>query len=194
MRTEVITTVTLPSFLGLRSRRLASVALPLAVVATALASCVGSSPGPDPTTAEPTPTAASTPTPSRPVMPEAAKAKTLAGAKEFVTYYYSLVGYGDETHDWEPLKELSLPTCTECKNFWDPTRKRRLDPNKVEIEDVDSITLSDSHATVGVVVTEVEGRRSPHEKYPPRWFDSNELLYKNGAWQVAAIEVIDNGL
>jgi hypothetical protein len=197
MTTDFTTAISLPR-LPARQRLARSVtAATLAMASTvALVSCVGSSPEPRPTKQGRTTihTATPTSTPNRPDLPDAARFKTVAGAKAFVTYYYELVAYGDKTHDWEPLKAVSMPDCTACESFWNPKPTRLLDPSMVDVEDADSITVTGGRANVGVVVTEVEERRSPREKYPPRWFDSNELIYEDGAWKVAMIKIIENGL
>ncbi|WP_258060470.1 MULTISPECIES: DUF6318 family protein [unclassified Arthrobacter] len=85
-------------------------------------------------TATPTATPSPTPTPTAaykpataegpaenvplPVMPELAKEKSKEGLEAFAEYWYSLINYGYETGDPEPLKEISGPDCSVCAHFY----------------------------------------------------------------------------
>jgi hypothetical protein len=121
-------------------------------------------------------------------MPDAAKAKTLAGAQAFVTHYYALVAYGNKTDDWEPLKSLSYPSCADCRDFWSASSKRRLDFSTFDSDDP-APQFEGNNATIDVAIDEVEARRSPQMRYPPQWVDGVELIYKDGQWMVEAIDV-----
>lgn len=100
--------------------RLASGLTGLALTATLTACGSEAAPAPAPT---PTKTASPAPSPSPsasialtpPVMPEAAKAHTRAGAKSFVVYYWQVVDYAQLTLDTRLLKALSDPTCRGCQ-------------------------------------------------------------------------------
>lgn len=81
-----------------------------------LAGC-GGDPKADPSptgTATPTTTPVST-TPSAPVMPDAAKDKSKAGAIEFVKYYVAVFNHAQTTGDTGQLRTLSLATCEDCQ-------------------------------------------------------------------------------
>jgi hypothetical protein len=78
----------------------------------ALAGC-GGDPKADPSPSQSVTTPAST-TPSPPVMPEAAKANTKAGAVAFVKYYIELINHAQATGDTQPLKDVEDPGCTSC--------------------------------------------------------------------------------
>lgn len=91
--------------------------LSAAALAAALAGCgsqaVEPPPSPSPITSRtPSPTAT---TAAPPVMPEAAKAHTVEGAKAFVVYYVDLITYAERTLDTRPVELHSLPACAGCK-------------------------------------------------------------------------------
>ena len=51
-------------------------------------------------------------------MPELAKEKSKEGLEAFAKYWFSLVNYGYETGDTNPVKELSGPECELCQEFY----------------------------------------------------------------------------
>ncbi|WP_342022428.1 DUF6318 family protein [Arthrobacter citreus] len=53
-----------------------------------------------------------------PVMPELAKQESKEGLEAFAEYWYSLVNYGYETGDPEPLKKITGPSCSICENYY----------------------------------------------------------------------------
>ena len=82
-----------------------------------LTGCSGSAdPSPPPTTRSTPTSAAPSPTasPTVPVMPEAAKAHTKAGAKAFVRYFWQVVNYAQATGDTAAIRTLSARKCAEC--------------------------------------------------------------------------------
>ncbi len=58
---------------------------------------------------------ATSPTPSPPVMPEAAKQNTVDGAKAFVYYFFDVLNYSNMIVDPAPLQELYSQDCEACK-------------------------------------------------------------------------------
>src|SRR5689334_8294933 len=83
-----------------------------------LTACSGSAdPSPPPTTRS-TPTSAApspTPSPTVPVMPEAAKAHTTAGAKAFVRYFWQVVNYAQATGDTAAIAAMTdSKSCSQC--------------------------------------------------------------------------------
>src|SRR4051812_44399939 len=84
------------------------------VLVLALAGCgadpkADPSPSPSTTTASPVST-----TPAPPVLPEAAKANTKAGAIAFVKYYVELINHAQATGDVGPLAAVEDPGCESC--------------------------------------------------------------------------------
>jgi len=85
------------------------------VLAGMLSACSG-----DPHTPPPlTPTsAASSPTaagPVEPVLPEAARQPTAAGAKAFAEFYWEVGTYAQATGDTSGLRQLAAITCSPCE-------------------------------------------------------------------------------
>ena len=81
-----------------------------------LSGCSGDAdpaPAPPSSSAPSSPTASPTPTP--PVMPEAAKAHTEAGAKAFVEYFWEVVDYAGQSLDPAPLSALTADGCIGCQ-------------------------------------------------------------------------------
>ena len=85
-----------------------------AALVVLLAGC-GGDPEADPTsTLSATTPTGTTPTP--PVMPEAAKADTKAGAVAFVKHYIDLINYAQATGDVDILEGVEDPGCESCAN------------------------------------------------------------------------------
>jgi hypothetical protein len=84
-------------------------------VLLALTSC-GGDPKADstPTPSAPVTTPVST-TPAPPVMPEAAKANTKAGAVAFVRYYVELINHAQATGEVGQLEAVEDEACTSCR-------------------------------------------------------------------------------
>jgi hypothetical protein len=100
-----------------------SVAAATAAVALGLSACGGTTPIDDPTSTPPVSTSptssSSTSTPAQPtppVMPEAAKAHTKAGAIAFVKYLVEVVSYAQVSLDVSPLKPLMADGCQGCSS------------------------------------------------------------------------------
>jgi hypothetical protein len=84
------------------------------VLLLVLAGC-GGDPKADPTTTPSTPaTSPASTTPSPPVMPEAAKANTKAGAVAFVRYYVELINYAQRTGVIDELAKIEDAACASC--------------------------------------------------------------------------------
>lgn len=116
-------------------------ALPVLVLASALAlsACSGradtesqvsptgsasaSATAPPTPTADPRPTPASSTGPARnlpkPELPAAAKENTKAGFEAFTQYWFDTVTYALETGDTGPLKAISKPDCKMCASYID---------------------------------------------------------------------------
>ncbi|HEY7043716.1 MAG TPA: DUF6318 family protein, partial [Nocardioidaceae bacterium] len=73
-----------------------------------------SSPTETSTTSQP-PTTTGTPTDAPPELPDAAKAKTTAGAKAFVRHYVDVLNYSWRFLDGRPLAEVSAADCEPCR-------------------------------------------------------------------------------
>jgi hypothetical protein len=86
--------------------------LGVAVLALALSSC-GGEPKADPSPTRSVTTPVST-TPTAPVMPDAAKANTKAGAIAFVRHYVDLVNYAQQTGDVSTLASVESDACESC--------------------------------------------------------------------------------
>ena len=79
----------------------------------------GGDPTPSPSPSAPSSPVSSSPvstTPSAPVMPEAAKANTKAGAVAFVKYYVKLINYAQATGDVDALAMVDAEDCASCAN------------------------------------------------------------------------------
>ena len=104
--------------------RHATIALALAptvVLTLALSGCSGSAdsgapdPSPTPSSRTPAPTPPASPTPTAPVMPQAAKTHTKAGAQAFVEYFWQVVTYAQATGDTGAIRDLIVPeSCDGC--------------------------------------------------------------------------------
>ncbi len=78
-------------------------------------------------TPTPTPTAAYKPATAEgpaenvplPVMPELAKEKSKEGLEAFAEYWYSLINYGYETGDAEPVRAISSSPCSVCDVYYE---------------------------------------------------------------------------
>jgi hypothetical protein len=90
------------------------------------AGCSDDEPGPTPTTsssssdgmtASGSPPTATITTPTPPELPDAARAKTTAGAKAFVKYYVDVLNYGYRYQDESALRKISATACKICQSF-----------------------------------------------------------------------------
>jgi hypothetical protein len=91
----------------------------------ALVSCSDEEPSSDPT-GSPSPTVSVTETPTgplEPVMPEAAKKPTKAGAVAFVKHYWATVHYAQFTGETQQLTALASESCELCTGGRDSLRK-----------------------------------------------------------------------
>jgi hypothetical protein len=101
-------------------RRIATLIVGLGLLAvTACSGDAEPSPPPSPTptvtTAVPTPSSS----PTAPVMPEAAREHTEAGAKAFVEYFWEVVDYAGTTLDSSALRKLAADDCVGCQGAVD---------------------------------------------------------------------------
>lgn len=98
--------------------RLAAGSTAVAVLLAFAAAC-GGSPEPQPlpkpsSSTSPSPSASASAEPTPPVMPEAAGAKTKAGAEAFVRHYVDVLNYATFTGDTETAQALDGGKCTSC--------------------------------------------------------------------------------
>lgn len=85
------------------------------VLALAVAGC-GGDPKADPTPTPSSPSSSST-TPAPPVMPDAAKADTKAGAVAFVKYYVETQNFASATGDTAALERIAASECESCQSI-----------------------------------------------------------------------------
>jgi len=84
------------------------------LVAVALTGCGGKvrnevvDPTPSPSRADPIP---------RPTLPPGARARSEAGARAFVHYWFAALDYGVQTGDVAPLTAASAPQCAPCRRL-----------------------------------------------------------------------------
>lgn len=78
-----------------------------------------SSPVPSGPATDETPTTRSDPPDGPPVLPEAAKAKTTAGAKAFVKFYAEVLNYSWQHAASAPLRKVSAAECQRCRDIAD---------------------------------------------------------------------------
>ncbi|UDY22462.1 DUF6318 family protein [Nocardioides sp. Kera G14] len=98
-----------------------------AAVALALAGC-GSDKAQPPSSVRTTSTVASptsTPTPTAPVMPDAAKQHTKEGAEAFVRYFWDVANAAQSNGDPSELTDLSLDGCEACDGTISSIRKTK---------------------------------------------------------------------
>lgn len=93
------------------------------VMLLALTAC-GGSPHPQPlpkpiSSTSPTPSASASASPTPPVMPEAAGAKTKAGAEAFARGFIEALNYAGTSGDTKPLRGLYISLCTRCEAIAD---------------------------------------------------------------------------
>lgn len=98
-----------------------------AALSVCLSGCSGDDRSPTSTTSRPPPTGVTsdstgptdtTPTDDPggpPVLPDAAKAKTTAGAKAFVKYYVATINFAYLEMDARPLRAVAAKACTVCR-------------------------------------------------------------------------------
>ena len=95
------------------------------------------------TTAAPTPSPSAEPT--EPVLPEAAKEPTEAGARAFITYYWDLINYAQVTGDVKALEKASGPNCAGCNAGITGIRERYAGGSRVvggeHTVEIQSVTL-----------------------------------------------------
>lgn len=86
-----------------------------------LAACSEAEPTPqmpDPTPTESSPSASET-GPVEPTLPPEAEGDGVAAAKAFVTYYFALLTYAQETGDTSALSAAAIPGCGTCQSSLD---------------------------------------------------------------------------
>lgn len=103
----------------MRLHRAPAVTALLLATALALSACSEDEPGspepsPSPTSTSSSPTATPSAEPTEPVLPEAAKQPSEAGARAFITYYWDVINYAQVTGDVQGLKAISGDTCGGC--------------------------------------------------------------------------------
>jgi hypothetical protein len=178
----------------MRRAVLGAVALLVVVAVLLMLTGCGGDPKADPSPSPSSPaTSPVSTTPSAPVMPEAAKADTTAGALAFVKYYVSIVNHAAATGDTLALSDASSPSCESCRDV---------------IQKMSDLYSAGGHSEGGVwrlVETKVTSvgepwRVSGHVSYtrqtivrpgsPDETFEPGEydmeftLRYRTGQWQV----------
>jgi hypothetical protein len=89
-----------------------------AALLLALAGCSDDSPEPKASASTTQATASPTLTgPVAPVLPEAAKAKTQAGAKAFVRYWFEAITFAMKTGETSEVDEVAHADCDSCTNL-----------------------------------------------------------------------------
>lgn len=92
----------------------------LVALTAVMSGCGGDPPSPPPFTpstvaSSPTPTPTPTATgPVEPVLPDAAKAPTAAGAEAFARFYWEMGNFAQATGDTQGLRRLGASTCDPC--------------------------------------------------------------------------------
>jgi len=94
----------------------------LVALTAVMSGCGGDPPSPPPFTpstvaSSPTSTPTSTPTgtgPVEPVLPDAAKAPTAAGAEAFARFYWEMAAYAQSSGDTSGVRPLGAITCAPC--------------------------------------------------------------------------------
>lgn len=89
-------------------------------------------PTPSPSGTTPAPTPSPSAKPTEPVLPEAAKEPTEAGARAFITYYWDLINYAQVTGDVKTLRRTSAANCAGCTAGIDGIRDVYKDGGRVE--------------------------------------------------------------
>lgn len=112
----------------MRLHRAPTVTALLLAATLTLAACSDDEPRePEPSPTSTATTAAPTPSPSakptEPVLPEAAKEPTEAGARAFITYYWDLINYAQVTGDLRGLEAVSGDTCGGCNRAISAVKK-----------------------------------------------------------------------
>ena len=140
-----------------------------------------------------------------PVMPELAKQESKEGLEAFAEYWYSLVNYGYETGNPEPLKEVTGTECSVCENYYSSLVSGFDDQDwmagsAVRVRDVhsDFILTPDGRFQVLIQITQDD-----LEYYGPGGIDYGptegivspivqliEASYQNGTWRAERVENI----
>ncbi len=182
-------------------------ALGLAATLTACGSEAAPAPAPTPSiaaspTPSPTPTASATLAP--PVMPEAAKAHTEAGAKAFVIYYWQVVDYSSATLETSLLEKLTGDGCDACHRGIDDLKNDAkhgitLVGGDDSVSDMKVAMLAHGKVDVAVVslsltnASQVERFPSGKTKrYPAGTVrERMTLQWLDSRWQAAALEAVE---
>jgi hypothetical protein len=167
-----------------------------------LAGCGGSAePKPLPAPSKsPSPSASPSDVPARPVLPEAAKAKTKAGAIAFTSAFIDTLNYSGTSGETAPLRELFLPLCTRCEAIadgidetyasggyfkggeWTPERFKFYDmQNDVAVLDA----IVDYRAQVWLKAT---GAKPIQYRASSNNLKAFNLRWQAGAWHVSALD------
>lgn len=160
-------------------------------------------PSPTPSSTSASPTATPSAKPTEPVLPEAAKEATEAGARAFITYYWDLINYAQVTGDVKALKKASGPNCGGCRGGIDAVRRLYRDGGsatggtyEVEIGDVREIKPADKTLT-GIEAryevrnskqTITRGNGSSETSKPGTTAYLSYLIWLDGAWRTDVLE------
>lgn len=156
-----------------------------------------------PASISPTPPSSTTEPSGAPVLPDAAKAHTPAGAEAFVRYWYDTLQYSWDVMDSAPIQTLG--DCLSCNNIADTIDTVAADGNRLEggeirIRAVDGQTSSDqTTATVDSLVSSAEQRivapdgtsKVLGEAKPQLEFFFDLAWTRGPAWVVTAIRIVE---
>jgi hypothetical protein len=171
-----------------------------------LTACSGSA---DPSPPPPSPSVSATPpsptpSPSAPVMPDAAKAHTKAGAKAFVEYFWAVVNYATNTGNTDAIRALSVRGCKGCEGGvtaidqiyekGGSVRGGRPVLSKFRVDLLLAGDLQMAHVTVttsfSAETIDMPGTADDETRTPKSVRDRLELLFEDGGWKVSQLVVL----
>ncbi|UOY97770.1 DUF6318 family protein [Arthrobacter gengyunqii] len=137
-------------------------------------------------------------------MPELAKQESKEGLEAFAEYWYSLINYGYETGDPEPLRAISGPDCSVCKHFYSSLESGYDDQDwmagsVVTVRDVHSdfiLTPSGSYQVLIQIMQDDLEYYGPGIDYGPSDGTPSPIVqlieasYKNNCWSAVLVENI----
>lgn len=182
--------------------------LTLTVTITACSGTADPTPPPTPTqSASGARSATPSPTPTEPVvpvMPEAAKAHTQAGAKAFVRYFWQVVNYAQATGDTSGITAISVGGCKGCEGgvagiskvyaAGGTIRGGKSTPSHLKVEWLQAGKLQLAYVTVvlrfSAQVVDMPGAGKDTVTRSSRARDRLELLADSGGWKVAQLRVL----
>ena len=182
----------------------------------------GGSPSPAVSSSPPSATASPSPTPSAkykpasaegpaenvplPVMPAEAKVESKEGLLAFVYFWFSLVNYGYETGDTDPVRTSSGQGCLSCTTFYDSVEGTYsadgwVEGGSIELISAGSEFISTDEGNKQVIIAIKQAPMAKRDA-TGRVFESNqgnelsvpqilELRYTGDGWFVETLETIN---